>query len=76
MRRGKSSSLPASISNIRTHLENPVRIPKLQLGPTSDSPGPILFNVARTAEKFVVKSLPSIETRNTDVTSIRIKVMK
>ena len=38
---------------------------KFCVGPTSSSPGPILLNVAATAVKFVVRSLPSNETRKT-----------
>ena len=53
---GKSSSLPASILNIRTSFEGIEKKLKLQVGPTSESPGPILFIVADTAEKLVIKS--------------------
>ena len=41
---GNSSSLPASMSNIRTNLENGEKIEKFCVGPTRFNPGPILFN--------------------------------
>ena len=53
---GKISSLPASISNINTYLENVENIAKFPVGPTSSKPGPMLFRVAATAVKFVTKS--------------------
>ena len=58
---GKSSSLPASISKIRTSFENTLKPPKLPVGPTRPSPGPILFMVAATAVKVVTRSLSSKE---------------
>ena len=61
---GKSSSLPASISNIITYLLSAEKPPKLQMGPTFESPGPTLLIVAATAVKLVVKSLFSSETSN------------
>ena len=39
---------------------------KFLLGPTSSSPGPILFIVAATAVKLVVMSHPSIDTSRTE----------
>lgn len=53
-RSGKISSRPASISKIRTNLENMLKPPKLHVGPTASSPGPTLLKQATTAEKFVV----------------------
>ena len=53
---GKISSRPANISNIKINFEKSENIPKLRVGPTSSNPGPILFNVAATAVKLVVKS--------------------
>ena len=43
---GKSSSRPASMSNISTHLDRGLNNAKFWVGPTSSSPGPILFRVA------------------------------
>lgn len=63
---GKSSSLPASISNIRTHLEKGLNRLKFWVGPTSSNPGPMLLKVAATAVKFVVKSYPSMLMAKTD----------
>lgn len=56
---GKSSSRPASMSNISTHLDRGLNNAKFWVGPTSSSPGPILFRVASTAVKFVVRSYSS-----------------
>ena len=56
IRRGKSSSRPASMSNIRTYFEKWLKNEKFDVGPTRFKPGPMLFMVARTAEKFVAKS--------------------
>ena len=52
---GNSSSLPASMSNIRTNLENGEKIEKFCVGPTRFNPGPILFNTVTTEVKFVEK---------------------
>ena len=73
---GKSSSRPASMSNIRTYLVNPVSPPKFLVGPTSERPGPILLRHDATAVKLVTRSLPSRDTRNTDRVNIPISVMK
>lgn len=67
-RSGKISSRPASISKIRTNLENMLKPPKLQVGPTASSPGPTLLKQATTAEKFVV-----IEKLSIDI-SIKLKI--
>ena len=53
-----NSSLPASISNIKTHLERTEKFAKLLAGPTAFRPGPILFTQVKTLVKFVVKSNP------------------
>lgn len=55
---GMISSLPASMSNIRINFEKTEKSEKLPVGPTMSSPGPMLFNVAVIAVKFVVKSKP------------------
>ena len=52
---GKSSSLPANISKIRTNFVKGEKNAKLLVGPTSSSPGPILLIVAATAVKLVIK---------------------
>lgn len=57
---GNSSKRPASISNIRTYLEKLEKMEKFCVGPTISKPGPILFNVAATAVKLVVKLNSSI----------------
>ena len=41
------------MSNIRIYLLTGLKIPKLQVGPTLESPGPMLFKVAAIAVKFV-----------------------
>ena len=53
---GKSSSLPANISTINTHLVNGFQNAKLPDGPTNSKPGPILFIVATIDVNVVVKS--------------------
>ena len=63
---GKSSSLPASISNISTTLDNAEKSEKLLIGPTSLRPGPILFMVAATAVKVVTRSFPSNEIMSSE----------
>ena len=52
---GKSSSLPASILKQRTSLESGEKREKFCVGPTASRPGPMLFIVAATAVKLVVK---------------------
>ena len=68
---GKSSSLPASISNISTHLDRGLNNAKFWVGPTNSRPGPILFNVAVTAVKFVIRSKLSREIIRTEAAKIR-----
>lgn len=60
--RGKSSSLPASIVKESTYLDKAENCEKLPVGPTSPSPGPVLFKVAATLVKVVRKSKLSSET--------------
>ena len=64
--KGNSSNLPASISKVKIILENPENAAKFCVGPTASSPGPILFRVAATAVKFVVKLKLSIEISNVE----------
>ena len=68
---GKSSSLPASISKISTYFEKSEKKLKFSVGPTSDSPGPILLIVAATAVKQVSVSCPSIETSRVETAKIK-----
>ena len=73
---GNNSKRPASISNIITSLEKLLKNPKLQSGPTMESPGPILLIVAATAVKFVTRSCPSKDIAKTETTKIIINVIK
>ena len=73
---GKSSSRPASISNINTYLEKFEKNEKFCEGPASDKPGPILLIVAATAVKLVTRSYSSKETRNSEPQKIMRNVMK
>lgn len=57
---GNSSKRPASISNIRTYFEKLEKTEKFCVGPTISKPGPMLFSVAATAVKLVVKLKLSI----------------
>ena len=57
MSNGKSSSLPASMSNIKTNLLSGEKRLKFCVGPTRFKPGPMLFMVVATAVKFVIRSL-------------------
>ena len=50
---GKISSRPSSISSISTSLLKVLKMEKLQVGPASSRPGPMLFRQDRTAEKLV-----------------------
>lgn len=59
---GKSSSLPASIVKESTYLDSAENCEKLPVGPTSPSPGPVLFKVAATLVKVVRKSKLSSDT--------------
>lgn len=68
--RGKSSNLPASISNMKTNFEKKEKFEKLPAGPTSARPGPMLLMVVSTAVKFVTRSLPSNATIKTDEAKI------
>lgn len=63
IRIGKISSLPASISKINTNFDNQLKSPKLQVGPTASSPGPILLKQDRTAVILVVIENLSIDTK-------------
>ena len=63
---GKSSSLPASMSKVRIKVEKLEKEEKFWVGPTASSPGPILFKVAATAEKFVIKSKLSMAMSRTE----------
>ena len=69
---GKSSSLPASMSKIRTSLDKGEKNPKFDVGPTSSRPGPTLFKHAETAVKFVTPSMFSNDKTTTDITNRRI----
>ena len=69
--RGKISNRPASMSKINTHLERQEKELKFPIGPTISRPGPILFNVAVTAVKFVIRSKLSREIIRTEAPKIR-----
>ena len=56
---GNNSSLPASISNIRTYLAKGEKKAKFAEGPTISRPGPILLMVAATAVNPVIRSVLS-----------------
>ena len=71
IRTGRSSSRPASISKIRIIFEKQLYREKFPVGPTTENPGPILFNVAATADMFVSKSKPSTEISRIDSPKIR-----
>lgn len=75
MRRGKSSKRPANMSKIKIHFDKSVKCPKFWVGPTIDSPGPILFIVAITEVKFVTKSFSSREITKIDSTNSAKKVI-
>ena len=62
------------MSKINTYFENVLKKPKLQVGLTKLRPGPILFIVAATAVKFVVKSKFSIDTKSNDKTNTHVNV--
>ena len=53
---GNNSSLPASMSNISTHLQGVLKNWKFSVGPTRSRPGPILLIVAATDVNVVTKS--------------------
>ena len=73
---GNSSSLPASISKMSTHLDPTLSPAKLAAGPTAASPGPMLLMVATTAVKEVTGSCPYRLTRYTEAANSRKMVMK
>lgn len=73
---GNSSSLPASMSKIRTYLEKGEKKPKFSVGPTNSNPGPILLIHAATAVKFVVKSFWSKEMAKIETAQIRQNVIR
>ena len=64
------------MSNIRIYLLNGLKIPKLQVGPTFESPGPMLLKVAATAVKFDTKSKLSRLTISTDAAYRKKYVIK
>ena len=51
------------MSKISTSFENQEYTEKLQVGPTTSNPGPILLKHAATADTFVVMDSPSIEIK-------------
>ena len=67
---GNISNRPASMSNISTYLENPEKKAKFPLGPTNDSPGPMLFSVANTDVTLVSAPKLSSETSRMDTTAM------
>ena len=69
---GKSSSLPASMSKIRTSLDKGEKNPKFDVGPASSRPGPMLFRHAETAVKFETPSMFSNDKAITDITNKRM----
>ena len=69
---GKSSSLPASISKIRTTFEKGEKNPKFAVGPTDSSPGPMLLRQDATAVKLVAKLTEFNEIRIDENTKTKI----
>ena len=69
---GKISSLPTSISKIKTSFDTFEKPWKVPAGPTTDKPGPTLFIVADTAVKLVVKSKPSRDITSNDARKIKM----
>ena len=69
---GKSSRRPAIMLKVRTTFEKPEKPAKLDAGPTSLRPGPMLLIVAATAVKFVTMSWLSRVIRRSDVVKTRI----
>ena len=63
---GNNSKRPANISNINTYFEKGEKCAKFCVGPTISRPGPMLFIVAATAVKFVIKSFSYKEIKNTE----------
>ena len=68
---GNTSKRPASISKIYTSFEKSLNPANEPAGPTAPSPGPMLFIVATTEVKFVVKSKPSKDINKSDTTKIK-----
>ena len=73
---GMISNLPANISNIITNFDKTEKSPKLPMGPTFPSPGPILLSVAATAVTLLVKSKLSKEMSKVDMANIKILEIK
>ena len=69
---GKISSLPISISKVKTIFEKAENDEKFPAGPTWARPGPTFPRVVRTEVKFVIKSLSSILTRRIETAKIII----
>ena len=67
---GKISSLPKSISAIRTSFERKPNSEKFPVAPTILRPGPMLLRVAITDVTVVVKSKLSRATTSTDAAKI------
>lgn len=68
---GNSSKRPASISKISTSFEPSEKIEKFCVGPTSSKPGHILFRVAATPVKLVIKSKSLNPNNSTDKEKIK-----
>ena len=58
---GKISSLPVSITKLKSTFAQSEYTLKLDMGPTRFNPGPILLKQVMTAVTLVVKSSPSRE---------------
>ena len=67
---GKISRRPSSISIDITNFENGVKELKFPVGPTTSRPGPMLLNVAMTADTVVGMPLPSKEMIRIDTIMI------
>ena len=67
-----SSSLPISISRLKSSLTAGEKNAKLPIGPTSPRPGPMLLRQAMAVVKLVVKSNPSRLTKNPEARSSTI----
>lgn len=73
---GYSSSRPASIENVSMIFEIGENSAKLDTGPTSSNPGPILLMVAATAEKAVKKLFVSSAIKKTRNQNTTVKTRK
>ena len=73
---GRISSLPKSISRERTSFEKIENPPKLPIGPTTLSPGPILLKQEITAVTLVVKSKLSTDIAMQEPIIIRMYIIK